>query len=94
MSDERRKVRLLLRTAAVLFAVALLSGFVPIRAGISYDPASVGNCGSFFIRTERGGDEGCEGAFFDLILWWAGGALLLAVLLVLVAAVSSIVDRE
>ena len=73
MSDERRKVRLLLRTAAVLFAVALLSGFVPIRAGISYDPANVGNCGSFFIRTERGGDEGCEGAFFDLMLWWAGG---------------------
>ncbi len=87
-------MRLLLRTAAVLFAVAVLSGFVPIRAGISYDPTNVGNCGSFFFRTERGGDEGCEGAFFDLMLWCAGGALLLAVLLVLVAAVSSIVDRE
>lgn len=93
MSDERRKARLLLRAAAVLFAVSLLSGFIPIRAGVSYDPTMVVNCGSFFISTDWAGDEGCEGAFFDRILWVAG-ALLLAVLLVVVAAVSRAVDRE
>lgn len=93
MSDERHKVRLLLRAAAVLFALSLLSGFIPVRAGISYEPTRVVNCGSFFISTDWSGDEGCEGAFFDRILW-AAGALLLAVLLVLVAGVSSAVNRE
>jgi hypothetical protein len=93
MSEERRKARLLLRAAAVLFAVCLLSGFIPVRAGVSYDPTMVVNCGSFFISTDWGGDEGCEGAFFDRILW-AAGAILLAVLLVVVAAISSAVDRE
>ena len=92
MSDERRKVRLLLRAAAVLFALSLLSGFIPVRAGISYEPTRIVNCGSFFISTDWS-DEGCEGAFFDRILW-AAGALLLAVLLVLVAGISSVVDRE
>lgn len=93
MSDERRKARLLLRVAAALFAVSLLSGFIPIRAGISYDPTRVVNCGSFFISTDWGGDEGCEGAFFDRIVW-AAGTLLLAALLVLVAGVSRAVNRE
>lgn len=51
------------------------------------------NCGSLFISTDWSGDEGCDGAFFDRILW-AAGALLLAVLLVLVAGVSSAVNRE
>ena len=88
MSDERRKVRLLLRAAAVLFAISLLSGFIPVRAGLSYEPRRVVNCGSLFISTDWSGDEGCEGAFFDRILW-AAGALFLAVLLVLVAGVSA-----
>ena len=93
MSDERRKARLLLRAAAVVFAVSVLSGFIPIRAGISYDPTRVVKCGSFFISTEWGGDEGCQAAFADRIMW-AAGALLVAVLLVIVAGVSRAVNRE
>ena len=93
MSDERRKATLLLRAAAVLFAVSLLSGFIPIRAGISYDPTRVVNCGSFFISTDWGGDEGCQAAFFYRIVW-AAGTLLLAILLALVGGVSRAVYRE
>ena len=93
MSDERRKATLLLRAAAVPFAVSLLSGFIPIRAGISYDPTRVVNCGPFFISTDWGGDEGCQAAFFYRIVW-AAGALLLAILLALVGGVSRAVYRE
>ena len=93
MSDERHTARLLLRAAAVLFAAVLLSGFIPVHAGVYYDPTMVVNCGSFFISTEWRLDEGCDGAFFDRALW-AAGALLLAVLLVVVAGISRAVNRE
>ncbi len=93
MNDEQRKARLLLRAAVVLFAVSLLFIFVPTRAGISYDRTRVVNCGSFFVSTDWGGDEGCQAAFLDRMVW-AAGTLLLAVLLVIVAGVSRAVNRE